>query len=86
MDEQALAKLAEEIWCEALNAPNNQVGPVQTPSEILPSLYLGALYDAKDVEKLKSLGITHVLNMAHILNSIDGNSNYICSYSGRKIF
>eukprot|EP00027_Filamoeba_sp_ATCC50430_P001273 CAMPEP_0168543566 /NCGR_PEP_ID=MMETSP0413-20121227/1950_1 /TAXON_ID=136452 /ORGANISM="Filamoeba nolandi, Strain NC-AS-23-1" /LENGTH=173 /DNA_ID=CAMNT_0008573519 /DNA_START=23 /DNA_END=541 /DNA_ORIENTATION=+ len=62
--------MAEELDFEIVNGPD-PVGVHQTPSQILPQLYLGALYDAQDVQKLKQLGITHVLNMAHVLNSVD---------------
>lgn len=72
-DEQLIQKLVEELNDEIINGPD-PVGVHQTPSQILPQLYLGALYDAQDVEKLRKLGITHVLNMAHVLNTVDGTT------------
>jgi len=38
--------------------------PVELPVEILPHLFLGDVHSARRIEKLKELGITHVLNVA----------------------
>jgi protein-tyrosine phosphatase len=36
----------------------------ESPSEVIKGLYLGSVNDARDVTKLRSLGVTHVLNAA----------------------
>ena len=45
-----------------------RVRPPQAPSDLLPYLFMGSLKNANDVQLLKSLGITHVLNCAGSAN------------------
>jgi len=42
----------------------------ENPGEILPYLYVGGQVDAEDLPKLKSMGITHILNAAASLDSV----------------
>ncbi len=49
----------------------SDIQPVQnTPNQVFEFLYLGNLDDAKNLERLKELGIGYVLNMAY------GESNF----------
>jgi len=49
--------------------------PVELPVEILPHLFLGDVHSARRIERLKELGITHVLNVAGE-NTANADINY----------
>ena len=51
-----------------LNRPRSE--SYENPGEILPYLYVGGQVDAEDLSKLKSIGITHVLNAAASLDTV----------------
>jgi len=57
-------EVAASIDAIVQSSPSGLQGREHLPCELDPCLFLGGLEEARDVAKLKSKGITHVLNMA----------------------
>ncbi|XP_022326174.1 dual specificity protein phosphatase 1-A-like [Crassostrea virginica] len=45
--------------------------------EILPNLYMSGFVPAKDLDRLESLGITHIVNLSSYENNFHGRFQYL---------
>jgi len=47
-------------------------------SQILPCLYVGSLFDAKNKKQLEKLGITHIVSVHDTARPLDDTRKYLC--------